>query len=148
MCPVCTVAVATGLGLSRWLGIDDTISGLWIGGLIVSLIIWTINWLNKKNIHFLGRKILVVVIYYGTVIVPLYWAGIMGNQLNKFWGIDKLLLGMILGSIGFSLGAWVYSYLKTKNNNRVYFPFQKVVMPVVPLIILTIIFYFLTKPGV
>jgi len=148
MCPVCTAAVVTGLGLSRWIGIDDTISGLWIGGLIVSLIIWTINWLNKKNIRFIGRKILVIVVYYGMVIVPLYWTGIMGHELNKFWSIDRLLLGMILGSIGFLLGAWVYSYLKAKNNNRVYFPFQKVVMPVVPLLILTIIFYFLTKPGV
>jgi len=148
MCPVCTAAVVTGLGLSRWIGIDDTISGLWIGGLIVSLIIWTINWLNKKNIRFIGRKILVIVVYYGMVIVPLYWTGIMGHELNKFWSIDRLLLGMILGSIGFLLGVWLYSYLKTKNNNRVYFPFQKVVMPVVPLIILTILFYFLTKPGV
>lgn len=145
MCPVCTVAVTAGVGLSRWLGIDDTISGLWIGGLIVSLIIWTISWLNKKNVRFMGRKIIVIMGYYVLVIVPLYWARNMGHELNKFWGIDKLLLGIIFGSIGFSLGVWVYYYLKAKNNNQAYFPFQKVVMPVAPLLILTIIFYFLTK---
>ena len=37
VCPICTVAAATGIGFSRWLGIDDTITGLWIGGLTVSL---------------------------------------------------------------------------------------------------------------
>lgn len=31
VCPVCTVAVGTGVGLSRWLGVDDTITGLWLG---------------------------------------------------------------------------------------------------------------------
>ncbi|MCX6758247.1 MAG: hypothetical protein NTX14_00895, partial [Candidatus Nealsonbacteria bacterium] len=45
VCPICTVAVGAGLGLSRWFGIDDSISGLWIGGLIVSFILWTIDWL-------------------------------------------------------------------------------------------------------
>jgi len=28
VCPICTVAVGAGVGLSRWLGIDDTIN--WI----------------------------------------------------------------------------------------------------------------------
>jgi len=48
VCPLCTVAVGAGVGLSRWLGIDDVITGLWIGGLIVSLIAWSENWLDKK----------------------------------------------------------------------------------------------------
>lgn len=27
-CPVCTVAIASGLGLCRYIGIDDVVSGL------------------------------------------------------------------------------------------------------------------------
>lgn len=38
ICPVCTVAVGTDVGLCRWLGIDDVLSGIWIGGLIISMI--------------------------------------------------------------------------------------------------------------
>ena len=60
VCPICTVAAATGIGFSRWLGIDDTITGLWIGGLTVSLITWTIDWLGKKNIRFKGLSTLPV----------------------------------------------------------------------------------------
>ncbi len=61
MCPVCTIAVGAGIGLSRWLGVDDLISGLWIGGLIVSLIGMTILWLNKKNLknNFLRLAIII-----------------------------------------------------------------------------------------
>lgn len=49
-CPVCVVAVGAGLGLSEYLGIDDSIAGIWIGGLLIALTIWTINWFNKKAI--------------------------------------------------------------------------------------------------
>jgi len=147
VCPICTVAVGAGVGLSRWLGIDDSITGLWVGGLVVSMITWTISWFDKKNIRFKGRAILTILGYYLFIVVPLYFLGIMGNPLDTLCacGLDKLLLGIIVGSFGFWFGASWYYYLKEKNQGRAYFPFQKVVMPISPLIILSIIFYFLTK---
>ncbi|PIR07171.1 hypothetical protein COY65_01085 [Candidatus Jorgensenbacteria bacterium CG_4_10_14_0_8_um_filter_39_13] len=145
VCPVCVVAVGAGLGFSRWLGIDDTISGLWIGGLVVSLIMWTNNWLVKKNFRFKADKVLIASAFFLLVVVPLYWTGIIGHPYNTLWEIDKLILGIVLGSLGFWLGDSAYFYFKKQNNGKVYFPFQKVVMPVVPLIILSIVFYFLIK---
>ncbi len=32
MCPVCSISIGVGVGLCRYLGIDDLISGVWIGG--------------------------------------------------------------------------------------------------------------------
>jgi hypothetical protein len=147
ICPICTIAVGAGLGLSRWLGINDTITGLWIGGLIVSMVVWTESWLDKKNIRFKGRIFADILAYYILIIVPLYYANIIGNPLNTLCacGIDKLLFGIIAGSISFWFGASWYFFLKEKNNGHAYFPFQKVAMPIAPLIILSIIFYFLTK---
>jgi hypothetical protein len=150
VCPLCTVVVGAGVGLSRWLGIDDSITGLWIGGLIVSMIIWTISWLDKKNISFKGKTIITVLAYYFLIIFPLYFIGLIGHGENSLlcwcgFHFDKLSLGIIVGSIGFWFGASWYNYLKERHGGRAYFPFQKVVMPVGPLIILSIIFYFLTK---
>ncbi len=142
VCPICTVAVCASLGLSRYLGIDDTITGLWIGGLAVSLIIWTIDWLNKKNIRFLFRQPLIVIFYYAIIIWPLYQFKFAGIATNKLWGIDKIILGMAIGSIGFIISAIAYQYLKKKNNGHAYFPFQKVLMPVGVLALLSLIFYF------
>jgi hypothetical protein len=144
VCPVCTVAVGAGVGFSRWLGIDDTITGLWIGGLIVSLILWTITWLNKKNIFFKGRAFWITLGYYALAVAPLYPMDIIGHPYNKFWGIDKLVLGIVLGSLFFFLGAQSYDLLKKKLGHA-QFPFQKVAMPLLPLIILSAVFYFLTK---
>jgi hypothetical protein len=141
-CPICTVAVGAGVGLCRYLGIDDTISGTWIGGLLVSLILWTINWLDKKNIHFLFRKILAAVFYYAVTIIPLYQLKIMGNPGNKIFGIDKLLFGIITGSIAFILSVAFNNFLKKKNQGKAYFPFQKVVIPILFLVITSLIHWF------
>jgi hypothetical protein len=145
VCPVCTIAVGAGVGLCRWLGIDDTISGVWIGGLIVSLIFWTLDWLNKKNIVFRYRGVVTTILYYIIVVVPLYFMGIMGHPFNKLWGLDKLLFGIIGGSVVFLLAVRLNDWLKKINGGRVYFPFQKVVVPIVSLLILSRIFYFIIK---
>ena len=101
----------------------------------------------KKNIHFWGRTVLVVIAYFALVIIPLFYSGIIGNPLNTlcFCHLDKLLFGIIVGSIAFWCGANWHYYLKEKNNGHVYFPFQKVVISILPLIILSVLYYFLTK---
>lgn len=141
-CPVCTVAVGAGLGLAQWLGIDDSVSGLWIGALIVSMSIWTINWLNGKNIKFKGRKILIFLAYYLVVIMPLYWKGMIGHPMNRLCGMDKLLFGIILGTVLFSAGVIFHNYIRKRNENRSYFKGQKIVFGIAPLIIASIILYF------
>ena len=147
VCPICTIAVGAGVGLSRWLGIDDSITGLWIGGLTVSMITWTISWLDKKNIQFKGRIFVTILSYYLLIVIPLYFMGIMGNPLNTICacGLDKLIIGIVTGSVAFWFGAEWYFHLKEKNGGHAYFPFQKVVMPVSPLIIMSLLFYFLTR---
>lgn len=147
ICPLCTIAVGAGVGLSRWIGVDDAVTGLWIGGLIVSLIGWTKDWLEKKGIKFKGMVVVTAVAYYAVVIWPLYFYGIIGSPTDTlcFCGLDKLLFGIIVGSLAFWTGASWYFDIKEKNGGHAHFPFQKVVMPVAPLVIISIIFYFLTK---
>jgi hypothetical protein len=142
VCPVCTVAVGAGLGLAEYLGIDDSISGLWIGALIVSISIWTINWLTRKNIKFKGRKILIFAVYYLLVLGPLWKKGMIGHPYNKLCGIDKLLFGIILGTILFSAGVLFHSYIRKRNGDISYFKGQKIVFGIAPFVIASIILYF------
>lgn len=148
ICPVCIVAVGAGLGLSEYLGIDDSIAGLWIGGLLVGVSVWTIDYCVKKNWlqkYRAWRDPLIFFAYYLMVIWPLYAQDFIGNPFNQLFGLDKLVLGIAVGSIVFSLVAWLYEIMKKKNDGHAHFPFQKVVMPVSSLIILSALFYFLTK---
>lgn len=143
VCPVCTVAVGAGVGLSRWLGVDDLITGLWLGGLIVSFIYWTLTWLENRAITFPAQPLVIAGSYYLLVFIPLYLAGIAGNPANDLLGIDKLVLGTVTGSIAFFGGALWYERLKEQHGGHAYFPFQKVLMPVLPLVILSLIAYLL-----
>jgi len=149
VCPVCTLAVAAGVGLSRYLGVDDTVSGVWIGGLTVSMIMWTIDWCDRKKWHFPFRASSITVAYYLLIVAPLYSMGIMGHPLNQLplfgFGIDKLLVGIVVGSAAFWFSAAWYLEIKARNGGRAHFPFQKVAIPVGMLVLMSAVFYFLTK---
>lgn len=143
-CPICTAAAVAGVGLSRWLKIDDAITGLWIGGAIVSLIGWTINWCKKKNLVFWGRDIFITIAYYAIIVIPLYFYEIIGHPLNKLWGVDKLIVGIVVGSIFFYAAYLQYKNYK-EQHGKALFPFQKIVIPVGTLLVLSVVFYFLTR---
>lgn len=145
VCPVCTIAVGAGVGLSRWLGIDDLITGAWVGGLLVSVSIWTSSWMDKKGYNFKFRGAVVTAAYYLITIIPLYYTGIMGHPYNQFWGIDKLLFGIICGSLVFLFSTWLHNFLKNENGGKSYFPYQKVAIPVSALIILSGILFLVIK---
>jgi hypothetical protein len=148
VCPVCIVAVGAGLGLSRYLGIDDLITGLWLGGLLVAMIVWTINWLKPKIKKPVWRpivNILVIIAYYAMIFWPLTANKLIGHPLNKIWGFDKTVVGIIVGSLAFWGTSEFYLYLKKENGGHAYFPFQKVAMPLITLVILSLLGYALTR---
>ena len=64
---------------------------------------------------------------------------------NTLWGIDKFLLGTIVGTIAFYLGARWYVKIKRDNGGHAKFAFQKVVVPLFFLLIATLIFWLITK---
>ena len=143
MCPVCTVAVGAGLGFSRYLGIDDTITGVWIGGLFASSTMWLIGWLEKKNIKIWWSKLLAYLGMYGLLALSFYFLDVVGHPTNQLWGIDKVVLGTVLGSLIFVGFAKLHLYLKKRNGDKVFFPFQKVIFTYGSLVLLTVVFYLL-----
>lgn len=144
VCPICTIAVGAGLGFSRYLGIDDTVTGLWIGALILSSALWTANWLKGKSWKIPYKTTLSIVLFYLLVIPPLFWMGMIGHEANKLWGIDKVLLGTAVGSIVFAAGVLLDKYLRTLNEGKVFIYFQKVICPVLLLSISSVIFFLIT----
>lgn len=147
VCPVCTVAVGAGLGLSRWLGIDDTISGIWIGGLILSMSFWLIDWLKKKDFKNL-KQFKESAIYYSTIVLmyvltlfPLWYGDIIGVEYNTILGIDKILFGTTIGSLVFIFGKWADKKVR-EIKGRQLFQYQKVAFPVSSLIIVSLLIYY------
>ncbi|EKE29224.1 MAG: hypothetical protein ACD_2C00207G0010 [uncultured bacterium (gcode 4)] len=146
MCPVCTLAAVAWVELSHYLWIDDTITGLWIWGMLVSVSMWTINWFDRKKIKFFLKKKLTYAFWFSSVIIPLYYGKlILWNPANMIWWIDKLLLWIIIWTVLFFITAKYYLYLKAKNWGRAHFPFQKIAMTVWVLTSASLLFYYLTS---
>ncbi len=146
MCPVCTVTVVAGLGLSRLLGIDDLITSIWIGAFILSFSFITIDWIDKKwpKIQIKKYTYPFIVLMYLLVLIPLKLDGAIGIARNTFWGMDKILLGTVIGTIVFLIGVWADKYQR-KKLGKIFFPYQKVIFPVAGLIIASLIFWFILK---
>jgi len=145
MCPVCTVTVIAGLGISRLLGIDDLITAIWIGGLILSLSFITVNWISKKWPKLKSKYYYfpTFVLMYLFVLIPLKLDGTIGIVRNTMWGIDKIILGITIGSTALLLGALADKYQRVKFK-KIFFPYQKVVFPVLALVISSLVFYLIT----
>lgn len=145
VCPVCTVAVAGGIGISRYLGIDDTVTGLWIGAFIISSALWFSSWLRKKHIHIKYQDIISILFFYLLVIVPLKLTGFLGHLTNTIFGIDKIIFGSFLGSLLFLSSVLLDKYLRSKNNGKVYVYYQKVILPVLILSISSLLLVLIIK---
>ncbi|MDO8341264.1 MAG: hypothetical protein Q7T59_04785 [Candidatus Woesebacteria bacterium] len=147
VCPVCTIAVAGGLGLSRYFGIDDTITGIWVGGLMVSLTLWLVNWLIKKDFKLFKkvdektRILLSFLLWTLLTYPPLYWANIIGHPFNTILGIDKLVFGSLIGIPAFLLGVYFDKKVRRVKGKQL-FQFQRVVFPFTVLLIFSLVLYF------
>ncbi len=145
VCPVCTVAVGAGLEGARLLGVDDVITGIWAGGLSLSLFFWTAGWLKKRGVTSAFWQLLVpFVVYYGLLAAVYLMPGVVFGA-NTLWGMDKFLLGIIVGTVAFYLGARWYIRIKRNNGGRAQFAFQKVVVPLSFLLVMTVVFWLITK---
>ncbi len=142
-CPVCTVGVAAGLEGARVLGVSDVITGLWAGGLMLSLAAWTENYMRAHGITNWLLILLNYVVYYG--ILALIYVLPAGHPTRVFnvttlWGVDEFLLGVVVGSLVFWLAGKWYERIKANNGGHAWFPFQKVVWPLGALLIVTLVF--------
>ena len=78
------------------------------------------------------------------VIPPLYWSKMIGLPGNTIFGIDKIIFGSLVGFMVFWLGVLANKWLRVKNNGKVYIYFQKVILPVLMLSIISFVLYLFT----
>ncbi|GHU00606.1 hypothetical protein FACS1894186_1530 [Alphaproteobacteria bacterium] len=144
VCPVCTVAIAGTLGILEFFGIDDLVGGLWIGALVICFVILTQQWLNKKGWRAWWVKVLNVLCYYGFTF-SVYLLPDRKFGANAIWGVDKLALGIVCGTMSVVCTQAIYLWIKKLHGGHPWFPFQKIVMQLFDLGVWSVVFYYLTK---
>lgn len=141
-CAVCTIAVGASLEIARNLGVDDSVVGVWAGAFLVLLGYWAIKWFDKKGWNFKGRDFWLIVISVAMI-------GFMYISQLKYepvailvFYLDPFLFSTLAGALLMVLSADFYQWMKAKNGGHAHFPFEKVVVPVAALALLSAYFYY------
>lgn len=148
-CPLCAAATAGGVAATRILGVDDTVTGIFVGGFVVSTGLWFNNWLKKKKKggEFLPlQAAIMVLLSVAFTILTFYMAKLIGSPDPAFMllGIDKLVLGTLAGT-AVTLGAFaLHKWVKAINGGKSIMPFQGIVMTLLCLSITGAVFFFAT----
>lgn len=140
-CPLCVAGAGAGLSLSRLLGIDDSITGVWLAAFLGAISFWTETALIKKyNLSLIFRPLIYVGIFAATL-----WSFYKFNLVVKhgdIFGIHKLTFGMIVGGILFYL-VDVIDDLLIKKYGKVFFPYQRIIVSLGSMLLLSVGIYIL-----
>lgn len=138
-CAVCTVAIGASLEIARKLGVDDNIVGLWAGALLALLGYWLILWFDKKKWHFRGRDALLMAVSVGSIGF-MYVRDLMyvPQPVLFVLYLDPFLFWTLAGALLFIYTEKLYFRMKARNGGHAHFPFEKVVMPVAVLALVSV----------
>ena len=141
-CAVCTVAVGATLEFARYMGVDDSVVGVWAGAMLALMGYWLILWFDKKRWDFPGRNLILMVSSVAMIGFMYVSKMVYSAEVILIFYIDPFLFSTILGAIVFIYASKFYQWMKAKNGGRAHFPFEKVVVPIGALVLLSVLFYY------
>jgi hypothetical protein len=134
-CAVCTVAVAAGLEIARKLGVDDGVIAVWAGALLTLIGYWTILWFDKKGWNFKFRNAILMLLSFSMIFAVYIKDLVYTPKPILIFYLDPFLFCAILGGLILVYVSKFHQWMKAKNGGHAHFPFEKVVLPVLALVI-------------
>lgn len=139
-CPLCVAGAAAGLTLSRILGIDDSITGIWLAAFLGAIAFWSDTALRKKVKIIFSKEIIYVLIFVLTILS--FYQFNLVVKMGDIFGIHKLTFGMVAGGVVFYLVDLIDDYL-IERNGKVFFPYQRIVVSLGSMAVLSLAMYVL-----
>ncbi len=146
-CAVCTVAVGASLEIARRYGVDDSVVGVWAGAMLALLGYWLILWFEKKGWNFWGRNVLLMAVSVGSIGFMYISHMPYSPRIIGIFYLDPLLFSTVLGALTFIYVSKFYQWMKAHNGGHAHFPFEKVVLPVAALALLSVYFNYYPLSG-
>ena len=141
-CPLCVAVAGAGLTLSRLLGVDDSITGVWLAAFLGATSLWLTNLIRKKYLSFKTEIIYIVI--FATTIFSFYRFGLVNEHNGLISNLPKLIFGMIVGGVVFYL-VDVANALIRKKVGRSLIAYQGVVVSLASMTLLSIFFFVLVN---
>ena len=130
-CPLCSAATGALVVSSRVAGVDDVITGTFLGAFTIATALWMDKIISKKwkgfNIPF--RQHTISLISFALTVAALFWTGLLGTGSILF-GLERLLFGLVLGSVITIFSFQFHGVLRKWNGGKNHFPLQGVALPI------------------
>lgn len=142
-CPLCVAGAGVGLTLSRWIGLDDSITGLWLAAFLGTMSFWIYPSFMRK-IHKPGWFWLKPAIYI-LIFASSIWSFYRFNlviRMEKMFGLDKLIFGMVTGGVVFYLVDEINNLI-IRLKGKVFFSYQRMVVALGSILLLSFLDYYL-----
>ena len=144
-CPLCAGAVGAAAIGAGYLGIDNSIVGLFVGAFSISTGLWFARKIKKKYFKFQSFSIvlssfLFTVIPSAKIVNDLDYISLF----DKIYFLDKIIIGSIIGATITLFALYLHNKIK-QVNGRVLVPYQGVFLTLILLLITSIPMYFVFK---
>ncbi len=136
-CPACVVTIGGGLLIAKKLGMDDLLVSIWLSGFNTAFAFLIVSGAKSRKIFY---SVLLSLIFLVLNLLYLFFSGQLFHAGNTLWGIDKIILGTVVGFIGFLFSVYLDRLVRKTNKGKVLFRYQKVLIPVFLLFIITLLF--------
>src|SRR3989344_2126707 len=144
-CPLCAGAVGAAAVGASYLGIDNSIVGLFVGAFSISTGLWFARKIKKRYFKFQSFSIMLssflfTVIPSAKIVNDLDYISLF----DKIYFLDKILIGSIVGGLITLLALYLHEKIK-QINGKVIVPYQGVFLTLILLILSSIPMYFVFK---
>lgn len=139
-CPLCVAGAGAGLTLTRWVGVDDSISGVWLAAFLGAISFWSESLIKRRELRPKLRPFIFIAIFAATI-----WSFYKFNlviRMSQILGLDKLIFGMVVGGVAFYLVDVVDDYI-IKRKGKVFFPYQRIIVTLGSMLLLSLAIYIL-----
>ncbi len=144
-CPLCVAGAAFGITLTRWVGVDDSITGVWVAAFLGAISFWTYSLASSKISLSPAKKSLakplIYVLIFGLTLWSFYKFQLI-IRMSQIFGLDKLTFGMLAGGTLFYLVDILDNFV-IKKEGKVLFPYQRIVVSLGSMALLSLLIYIL-----
>ena len=140
VCPLCMATVAVGLESARRMGVDYPILGIWAGAFLLLAFFLAMKIMKKMKVKNMAWYIAPVFLPISLVFIAYWIPGGVDFGAYTWFGVDTFLFGIITGAITmYFVQKWNYKKIRG-NGGKSLFKFQKVIIPVGSLLLLSLIY--------
>ena len=147
-CPLCTVGAAAAAGGALWLGVNEIVVALFIGGFAMSMGLWFSKIVKKK--YFSGQNILIAALVFASTLLPILplitsehnvypiyisLFGSYGSFFNRTYLIYKTFLTGLFGGFLVMTSPHLSKQITKLRDGKI-IPFQGVAMTILLLMII------------